>query len=190
MARQNGLGFHLDGARVFNAAVALGVEVAGITSPFDSVSICLSKGLGAPVGSLLCANGELIRRARRWRKMVGGGMRQVGMLAAAGIYALDHNIARLREDHDRAKALADELTGIDALEVADGKAHTNMVFVSHRAGAGNNFDALREYAKTRGLLIGERTAANTVRLVTHKQISDDDITRAARIIGGFFDEGK
>ena len=190
LARQNGLGFHLDGARVFNAAVALGVEVAGITAPFDSVSICLSKGLGAPVGSLLCANGELIRRARRWRKMVGGGMRQVGVLAAAGIYALDHNIARLREDHDRAKALADELTGIDALEVADGKAHTNMVFVSHRASAGNNFDALREYAKTRGLLIGERTAANTVRLVTHKQISDEDITAAARIIGGFFDEGK
>ena len=117
LARENRLGFHLDGARVFNAAVALGVDLSDITRRFDSVSICLSKGLGAPVGSVLCANQEIIRRARRWRKMVGGGMRQVGILAAAGIYALDNNVERLQQDHDRAQRLADELTGLDGLEV-------------------------------------------------------------------------
>ena len=112
LARENRLGFHLDGARVFNAAVALGVDLSDITRRFDSVSICLSKGLGAPVGSVLCANQEIIHRARRWRKMVGGGMRQVGILAAAGIYALDNNVERLQQDHDRAQRLADELTGL------------------------------------------------------------------------------
>ncbi len=189
LARDNNLGFHLDGARAFNAAVALGVEVAEITQRFDSVSICLSKGLGAPVGSLLCADGELINRARRWRKMVGGGMRQVGVLAAAGIYALDHNVERLREDHDRAQRLADALMRLDELEVLDGKAHTNMVFVSMRGGGnsdGHDCDALRAHAKTRGLLLGERTAANTLRLVTHKHISDQDVATAARVIAGFF----
>lgn len=186
LARENGLGFHLDGARAFNAAVEIGVEIAEIVSDFDSVSICLSKGLGAPVGSVLCANAEIIHRARRWRKMVGGGMRQVGILAAAGLYALDHNVARLRHDHDRAQRLADELMRVDELEVSGGRAHTNMVFVSLRGGGVGRDYALREHAKSRGLLLGERTAANTLRLVTHKHISDRDITVAAQVIAGFF----
>ncbi len=194
LARQNHLAFHLDGARVFNAAIALGVEVAEITNHFDSVSICLSKGLGAPVGSVLCASAEFIHRARRWRKMVGGGMRQVGMLAAAGIYALEHNITRLQQDHDRAQQLADELMRINALAVSGDKAHTNMVFISLRNGhgngddndSGNTFDALRPFAKSRGLLLGERAGADTLRLVTHKHISEQDITSAAQIIAEFF----
>ncbi|MFU8769867.1 MAG: low-specificity L-threonine aldolase, partial [Desulfotignum sp.] len=106
LADRHGLGFHLDGARVFNAAVKLGVDVKEITTLFDSVSCCLSKGLGAPVGSVLCGSDAFIARARRWRKMVGGGMRQAGILAAAGLYALSRNIDRLAEDHAHAARLA------------------------------------------------------------------------------------
>ncbi len=185
LARENALGFHLDGARAFNAAVALGVEVSEITARFDSVSICLSKGLGAPVGSVLCAREDLIHRARRWRKMVGGGMRQSGILAAAGIHALEHNITRLQEDHDRAQLLADQLLQLNGASprVIDGKAHTNMVFL---ALADRDLDTLRAHAKTHGLLLGERAAPNTLRLVTHLQVSDEDIATAVEIIGGFF----
>ena len=187
LARQRGLGFHLDGARAFNAAAALGVDLAEVTARFDSVSICLSKGLGAPVGSVLCASGDIIARARRWRKITGGGMRQAGILAAAGIYALDHNVKRLREDHDRAQRLAEQLANIDGLEVPGGKAHTNMVFIS--LGDDNparDLDALRQHAKTHALLLGERTTANTIRLVTHKQVDDPDIPRAVQVIAEFF----
>ena len=182
LARANGLGIHLDGARVFNAAVALGVQLAQITRRFDSVSICLSKGLGAPVGSVLCANDEIIRRARRWRKMVGGGMRQVGMLAAAGLYALQHNIERLGNDHARAQRLADELTRLDGVEVRGAKAHTNMVFAALPC---QDLAALREYARSRALLLGTATATGGIRLVTHRQIDDRDITETVRIIADF-----
>src|SRR6185503_476525 len=110
-----GLGLHLDGARIFNAAVHLGVPVLEISKQFDTVSVCLSKGLGAPVGSVLCGSKDLIAKARRWRKVVGGGMRQAGLLAAAGIYALQHNIERLARDHDNASKLADGLSRIDGV---------------------------------------------------------------------------
>ncbi|MEG6660210.1 beta-eliminating lyase-related protein, partial [Pseudomonas aeruginosa] len=103
------LALHLDGARLYNAAVKLGVDASEITRHFDSVSVCLSKGLGAPVGSVLCGSVELIGKARRWRKMVGGGMRQAGLLAAAGLYALDHQVARLADDHANAARLGDGL---------------------------------------------------------------------------------
>lgn len=182
LAREHNLGFHLDGARVFNAAVELGVEVAQITQRFDSVSICLSKGLGAPIGSVLCANQEFIDRARRWRKMTGGGMRQVGLLAAAGIYALDHNIERLRDDHAHAEQLSDELGAIDGVEVLDGKAYTNMVFISL---PDHDLVALRKYAQTHGLLLGEPDAAHGLRLVTHLQITSQDISTAVKIIADF-----
>src|SRR5690606_29989950 len=102
IAQRHGLGLHLDGARAFNAVVQLGVGIAEFVAPFDTVSICLSKGLGAPVGSLLVGRADLIDKARRNRKMLGGGMRQVGILAAAGLYALEHNVERLAEDHSRA----------------------------------------------------------------------------------------
>ena len=184
LARANRLGFHLDGARVFNAAVALGVPVSAITAPFDSVSICLSKGLGAPVGSVLCADMMLIARAKRWRKMLGGGMRQAGVIAAAGIFALDNNIARLADDHARAQQLADALSKVAELKIVDGKAQTNMVFVTVKNA--DKLDALRQHAKTQNLLLGERTAADTLRLVTHKHLTEKDITAAANIIGEFF----
>ena len=180
LVRENGLGFHLDGARVFNAAVALGVNLSEITRRFDSVSICLSKGLGAPVGSILCANRDIVSRARRWRKMVGGGMRQVGILAAAGIYALDNNIERLQQDHELAQLLAEKLMQIDDLKVVGGKAHTNMVFVSLPH---HDYSEFEKFGKDHGLLFGNR---DPIRMVTHKQISKKDITEAAQIIAGFF----
>src|SRR5690606_16489256 len=126
-ARTRGLAVHLDGARLFNAAVASGMPARELAAPFDSVSVCLSKGLGAPVGSVLAASAELVRAARRSRKMLGGGMRQSGVLAAAGLHALDHHVARLADDHARAARLADGLRGIDGIAVA--AQHTNMVFI-------------------------------------------------------------
>jgi len=126
-ARDRKLTTHLDGARLFNAAAALGVDVASLAEGFDSVSVCLSKGLGAPLGSVLVGDIPLIARARRWRKMLGGGMRQAGIVAAAGLYALDHNVGRLAEDHANAKALADGLAGIEGLMVTPPQ--SNMVFV-------------------------------------------------------------
>ncbi len=185
VARRHNLGLHLDGARIFNAAVALGVEVSQLTRRFDSVSICLSKGLGAPIGSLLCARHDLIDRARRWRKMLGGGMRQVGILAAAGIYALEHNRDRLQQDHLHAQQLAAACAAIEQFKVVDGKAHTNMVFVATTLSE-NEFAALQAHAKANGLLLGGRLGGNILRLVTHKQISAQDITKAAQICAEFF----
>lgn len=125
LADCRGLRLHLDGARLFNAAVALSVEAAELAAPCHSVSICLSKGLGAPVGSVLCGDDPFIAEARRWRKMLGGGMRQAGVVAAAGLYALEHNVGRLAEDHERAERLA---AGLEALGISAVQ-HTNMVFV-------------------------------------------------------------
>lgn len=185
LTQKHKLGLHLDGARIFNGAIALRVPAAQIADHFDSVSICLSKGLGAPVGSVLCSNRDLIDRARRWRKMLGGGMRQAGMLAAAGIYALDHNIDRLQQDHDHAKLLADELMrrnpDVD-LQVIGGKAHTNMVFISL---PNHDIDALRAHAKAHHLLLGTRVALNTLRLVTHRQISEPEILSVVQLITNF-----
>ncbi len=128
---RRGLAMHLDGARLWNAAVKRGVEPRTIAKPFDSVSVCLSKGLGAPVGSVLCGGRDFIKGARRWRKMLGGGMRQAGILAAAGRHALAHHIPRLAEDHENAARLAAGLAKHRALSVAP--TQTNMVFVTVRA---------------------------------------------------------
>ena len=127
LARSRGLALHLDGARAWNAAVAMGVEVAEVCAPFDSVSLCFSKGLGAPVGSVLVGPKELIDRAKRARKMLGGGMRQAGILAAACLYALDHHVEGLAEDHANARRLADGLAQIEDLAVES--VATNMVFL-------------------------------------------------------------
>ena len=160
-AAEHGLKTHLDGARVFNAAMKLGVPVSSITGGFDSVSICLSKGLGAPVGSLLCGRGPWIGNARKWRKMVGGGLRQAGILAAAGIHALAHNVERLTEDHDNAALLAAELATIEALEV-DPRVDTNMVYFLPRHGG---FSRLTDYLYERNILI------SGPRLVTHMDVA-------------------
>jgi threonine aldolase len=163
---QHGLQLHLDGARVANAAVASGVALSEITSHFDSVSVCLSKGLGAPVGSVLCGSRELIARARRWRKMLGGGMRQAGVIAAAGEYALKHHIDRLAEDHMRAEVLADGLRnlGIEVLSQA-----TNMVFIE--SPKRSFVDDMATY----GIVMG--AGYGTLRLVTHLDVDDADVER-------------
>ncbi|GAF68395.1 unnamed protein product, partial [marine sediment metagenome] len=149
-AREHKLALHLDGARIFNASVKLNIDVKEISCHFDSISICLSKGLGAPVGSLLCATKEQIKEARRWRKMLGGGMRQAGILAAAGIYALQNNITRLEDDHHNAAILAKGLAEIEELNIAPETVQTNMVFFSiDRAIAAK----LKENLKQSGILI-------------------------------------
>lgn len=168
-ARGRGLGLHLDGARVFNAAVKQRVPVREIARHFDTVSVCLSKGLGAPVGSVLCGTRHHIGRARRWRKVLGGGMRQAGVLAAAGLYALEHHVERLAQDHDNARALAEGLAGLPGVKVDPGAVQTNMVFVSlppERA------DALRAYLRARDILLG---SGSDIRLVTHLDISPADV---------------
>ena len=178
--RSRGLGLHLDGARIFNAAVHLGVPVMEISKQFDSVSVCLSKGLGAPVGSVLCGSKVLIAKARRWRKVVGGGMRQAGLLAAAGIYALQNNVERLARDHDNARNLAEGLSRIDEVKVAPGGAQTNMVYVSVEP---QRSVAMREFLKERGMLI---SGQGNIRLVTHLDVDRPDIDRFVKTVREFF----
>lgn len=174
IAREHGLATHLDGARLFNAAIDLDVSAASIAENFDSVSVCLSKGLGAPVGSVLCGSPFLIKQALRWRKMTGGGMRQAGIIAAAGIYALDNNIERLAEDHKNAALLSELLQGIDNVEI-DGP-HSNMV---HMKFDDTRTKHLIEYAGSQGLKLSGRYG---IRIVTHLDVDADDIRQAARII--------
>lgn len=158
--RENGLALHLDGARLYNAAVKLGVDAREITRHFDSVSVCLSKGLGAPVGSVLCGSVELIGKARRLRKMVGGGMRQAGLLAAAGLYALDNNVQRLADDHANAQWLAD---GLVKAGYAVEPVQTNMVYVH----MGDRAEAFKVFAAERGIRL---SAAGRLRMVTHMDV--------------------
>jgi threonine aldolase len=179
LADRHGLRCHLDGARVFNAAVKLKIDVKEITTLFDSVSCCLSKGLGTPVGSVLCGSREFVDRARRWRKMVGGGMRQAGILAAAGLYALSHNVARLADDHANAARLAAGLSGIDAVHIDMEAVQTNMVFAHTEADMG----ALVSHLEGLGIRI---SPGRPVRLVTHLDIDEQDIDRAVAGFRAFF----
>ena len=172
--REHELGLHLDGARVFNAAVKLGVGIEAITQHFDSVSVCLSKGLGAPVGSVLCGSYSLIAKARRWRKVVGGGMRQAGLLAAAGLYALEHHIERLAEDHAHAQRLGE---GLSAAGYAVEPVQTNMVFVE----VGTDASELARFLAGRGIGVG---AAPVMRLVTHLDVTAEAVER---VIDAFVD---
>lgn len=179
IARRHGLGLHLDGARAFNAVVALGTDIGAFTAPFDSVSICLSKGLGAPVGSVLIGRQDLIDTARRNRKMLGGGLRQSGILAAAGIYALDHNVARLADDHARAMRLAKGLAAYPTLKVA--MPDTNIVFVDVDQAIG---DRLTEFLQHRGVGITGRYGQQ--RWVTHLDVDDDMVEGALAEVANFF----
>ncbi len=177
---RTGLALHLDGARIFNAAVALGVPVSEISKQFDTVSVCMSKGLGAPVGSLLVGNAELISKARRWRKVLGGGMRQAGMLAAAGLYALQNHVQRLKEDHENARLLAQQLATVPQVKVDEGGARTNMVFVSVEA---EQSSRLKAYLAERDIVVGGFAA---MRLVTHLDVEKADIHRFVREVENFF----
>ncbi|MCO5342210.1 low-specificity L-threonine aldolase [Aeromonas veronii] len=166
---ERGLKLHLDGARLFNAAVASETPVEVIAAPFDSISICLSKGLGAPVGSLLVGSHDFIARARRLRKMLGGGMRQAGILAQAGLFALEQHVTRLADDHRRAKRLAEGLAALPGIELDLSLVQSNMVFLRLREGESA---PLLAFMKERGILF---SGYGELRLVTHLQINDDDI---------------
>lgn len=178
--KDKNLKLHLDGARLFNAVVKQNVQVIDITKHFDSASLCLSKGLGAPVGSLLCGSGDFIEEARKWRKMVGGGMRQAGILAAAGIYALENNVERLALDHQHAETLSEGLLQYDLLEVERDSAQTNMVFFSMDEVKTKN---LADFLAKENILI---SPGRTTRLVTHLDISRDDIVYTLQKIDEFF----
>ena len=176
---RRGLALHLDGARMFNAIVALGVAPREVTKNFDSVSVCLSKGLGAPVGSVLLGTRELIETAKRWRKVVGGGMRQAGMLAAAASFALDHHVARLADDHARAARLAEGLQRLDDVKVV--AQHTNMVFIDVPV---ERLDALRrtlDDARIR-MSIGYTPS---IRMVTHLDVDDEAVARTVQVLRAF-----
>jgi threonine aldolase len=174
LARRRGLAVHLDGARLYNAAVALGVPAHEIARHFDSVSVCFSKGLGTPAGSALCGSKDLIARARRWRKMAGGAMRQSGVLAAAALHALDHHVARLADDHANAMRLAGGLQGLRGVSVA--APQTNIVFVD--LAPDKPADVVARLA-ARGVLA---TGLYKLRLVTHLDVSREDIERALPIL--------
>ncbi|WBX89669.1 low-specificity L-threonine aldolase [Achromobacter mucicolens] len=176
-AREQGLGTHLDGARVFNAAVASGKPVAELCAPFDTVSICFSKGLGAPIGSVLVGSKELIERAHRWRKMLGGGLRQAGVLAAACLYALEHNVERLAQDHDNARLLAEGLRAIPGVDVLS--QDTNMVFAQFEP---SRCDALTEALGKEGILM-RAVYGGPTRLVTHLDVSAEDVRRVVETVG-------
>jgi threonine aldolase len=180
LADNQKLSKHLDGARLFNAAVKTGIVAREIAAGFDTVSVCLSKGLGAPVGSVLCGSKALIKRARRWRKMLGGGMRQAGIIAAAGIYALDHNIERLQEDHDNAHLLATELADIAEITIDHAWVQTNMVFITPMPGTA---DKLAEHLRTMGILVD---SGAKIRMVTHMQVSRKDVLETAAAIRKFY----
>nr|WP_064494488.1 low-specificity L-threonine aldolase [Pseudomonas chengduensis] len=175
LTRRRGLSLHLDGARLYNAAVKLGVPAREITQHFDSVSVCLSKGLGAPVGSVLCGSTALIAKARRLRKMVGGGMRQAGVLAAAGLYALQHQVQRLAEDHAKAARLGAALTG---LGYSVEPVQTNMVYVQLGERAGQ----IKAFMAERGIAV---SAAPRLRLVTHLDVGSADIERVIEAFAAF-----
>jgi threonine aldolase len=170
----------LDGARIFNAAVGLGVEVSDLARGFDSFMFSLSKGLGAPVGSLLVGNADFIEEARQVRKMLGGAMRQAGILAAAGLLALEHGAANLQSDHDKAKFLAHGLAAISRLRVDESKVLTNIVVIE-TAGSGFTASNLLSRFAERGLLVNA-IMVDTVRLVTHRDVSRGDCERAVQII--------
>ena len=176
--RSAGLSVHIDGARLMNAVVALGIEANELAAPFDTVSLCLSKGLGAPVGSVLCGPQDFIRRARRNRKLLGGGMRQSGILAAGGSYALEHNVDRLAEDHANAKLLAEGLSAIPGLKI---DVRTNMVFVELPH---NNAPELQASLAGRDIVIS--AGFPSIRIVTHLDVSTADIERVIDAFARFF----
>jgi threonine aldolase len=178
VARQHGLGLHLDGARIWNASVATGTALRELAAPFDTLSVCFSKGLGAPVGSAFLGSRDHVRAAHRFRKMLGGGMRQAGILAAAALYAIDHHFDRLIDDHRTARLFADELRGAAGVELPAHPVETNIVQL-----AVTRLDAyeLARRAAKHGVLLNA-TGPRTLRAVAHLDISSERAQQAARIL--------
>ena len=170
VAQEQDCALHMDGARLFNAVAATGVDVKRMVKDCDTISICISKGLGAPVGGVLVGSNKIIEQAHRWRKMFGGGMRQAGVLAAAGLYALEHNRERLMEDHRRAYQLAESLNEVDGLEVDLNLVQTNMIYLRTESSAEGVVKQLGE----EGIDV-LAIESNLIRLVTHLHIGDEDI---------------
>lgn len=178
LARQHGLNTHLDGARLFNAAVATQTDIDTLCAPFDSVSLCFSKGLGAPIGSALVGSKAFITKARRWRKTVGGGMRQAGIIAAGCQHALDHHVAGLADDHRRAERLAQGLRALPGVEVTSHA--TNMVFARFPEG---HEQALKAWLAQRDILV---EVVYSTRFVLHRDIDDAMVERVIEAIGDYF----
>ena len=174
----HGLNLHLDGARVFNAAVELGIPISEIAQHFDSVSVCLSKGLGAPVGSVLVGSKDLVTRALRWRKVAGGGMRQAGIIAAGCIHALENHVARLAEDHEKAQRLVNGFADIDEVKLLPQTGQTNMVFLSS-----DEAKELTAWLKERDILI---SGYGSLRLVTHLDATLEDMDTVVNEVKAFF----
>jgi threonine aldolase len=179
-ARSNGLLMHLDGARLWNAIVATGVSASEWGKHFDSISVCFSKGLGAPVGSALAGSSEFINRARRYRKIFGGAMRQAGVLAAAAIYALDHHVERLAEDHRNAQLIAQAIAEVPGLRLDPPDIHTNLVWFEVESEMGPAKDVLAKL-KSRGVLVGGGDG-RVLRACTHLDVSAADAEQAAAVI--------
>ena len=185
VARERGIPVHMDGARIFNAAVALETEAATLAAEADSVAFCFSKGLGAPVGSVLTGTREFIERARPIRRMLGGGMRQSGVLAAAALYALEHNVDRLADDHERARSLATGIAGIPHLRIDPAAIGTNIVFFELDTGIdGTRF---RQRLAEEGVLCSG-TGERRVRMVTHLDVADADIEAAILAVRRVIDQ--
>ncbi|MBI5808905.1 MAG: aminotransferase class I/II-fold pyridoxal phosphate-dependent enzyme [Ignavibacteriales bacterium] len=178
LARKNNLLLHLDGARIWNASVETGISVSEYAKHFDTVSCCLSKGLGAPIGSIIASNKELIEKAFRVRKAWGGGMRQIGILAAAGLFALKNNINRLKEDHEKAKLLAEGISKIDNIKIDKEFVETNIVMFSPVSISVEDF-LLK--CKEKGLLLGTGKVG-VIRAVTHMDVSFEQINESIKII--------
>ncbi|OJB99265.1 low-specificity L-threonine aldolase [Yersinia ruckeri] len=174
LTRKHQLALHIDGARIMNAAVALNLPLREITQYCDTLTICLSKGLGAPVGSLLCGSADYIKRARRWRKMTGGGMRQAGILAAAGLFALQNNVARLQQDHDNALWLERQLQQLGVEIIAPG-AQTNVLYIRQSVELAAQMGA---WMRERGVLI---SAGPVTRMITHLNVSRADLERVVSL---------
>jgi threonine aldolase len=176
VAHDNNCAVHMDGARIFNAVIATGISADRMVRDYDSISICLSKGLGTPVGSVLVGSSKFIANAHRWRKMFGGGMRQAGVLAACGIYALDHHVDRLAEDHKRARRLAEAVNLIEGFSVDLQSVETNMVYIEGVQGAKETLRKLSE----NGIDVLE-VGPTAVRAVVHLHITDQDIDKTIEV---------
>lgn len=184
LAVNEGIQMHLDGARLWNASVASEVSLNEYAECFDSVSVCLSKGLGAPIGSIILGTKEFIERARTYRKMFGGGMRQVGILAAAGIYALDHHIDRLKEDHDKARYFAEQIANLKTFFVNMASVQTNMV-IADIVDNDRTQDQVLQILQSRGILLTPERH-NSIRAVMHLDVSKEDIEEAATVFRSVF----
>jgi threonine aldolase len=170
---------HLDGARLWNASVATGIAERDYAAHFDSVSVCFSKGLGAPIGSALCGSRDFIQRARRFRKMLGGGMRQVGILAAGALYALEHQRSRLADDHTNARALAQGLARLPGIELDPTTVQTNIVFFNVKTVQAKKLVQRLDQAGVRMLALGP----NSIRAVTNLMVTAEEIPKAVEIVG-------